>query len=372
MLENPPIDESPSHLPSPTSSMEDMLATIRLQQASADGVTRVCDGWRHSLYSGAGFRHYYDADVAQGGWEFCQLGPGLSLAIVDMVAARSIPRRHSLGDHLVLSAVLAGTIPISDPSGSDGKLANGYCTVYGLEAGSELETTYEADRPLKWVSVFIERHALFEATGLQPQDMPPRIGGFLLNGVTLPNCNVPLSQAALLAATQVMECPFKDGFRRAFLRAKALELACHILFILSNEISDDIVGASFSSSDYHKLRRAMQLIETNLDEPPNIAALAALVGMTRQKLQLGFRTVYGDTVARIRDKVRMERALALVSESTKPMIQIALETGYEHPASFTRAFKSTYGMSPARMRTIARQSASMACVEARTKLQAKK
>ena len=52
----------------------------------------------------------------------------------------------------------------------------------------------------------------------------------------------------------------------------------------------------------------------------------------------------------------MEHALTLVRESTLPLIEVALDSGYEHAASFTRAFKATYGMSPARMRRMARES----------------
>jgi transcriptional regulator GlxA family with amidase domain len=51
----------------------------------------------------------------------------------------------------------------------------------------------------------------------------------------------------------------------------------------------------------------------------------------------------------------------LVRNSTVPIIDVPLETGYEHPASFTRAFK---GVSPMRMRRMAQNSALMMQIEA--------
>lgn len=333
-------------------TMDDILATLR----DPGPTTRCYDGWRHPLLGGVGFRHDYDAEVARGGWEFYLLGRGLSLAIVDFVACRSIPRRHGYGDHLVLSAVLEGASHIVAPGGAVGDLQHGYCTVYGMEKDAQFELSYEPGNAFKWVSVFIERSLFCGATGLDPQDLSADVGEFLVNGSRLPHRNIPLSSAASLTATQILECPFQGGFRRSFLTAKSLELACNILYMLPDCGSAELGRSAFCDEDYVKLARAMQMLEKNLETPPNVSDLATAAGLTRQKLQLGFRLLHGDTVGRIRDKLRMEHALVLVRESALPLIEVALDSGYEHAASFTRAFKATYGMSPARMRRMARES----------------
>lgn len=336
-------------------AMEDLLATLQAQQSAA-GV-RVGDGWRHPLPDGSGFRHDYDADVARGGWDFYLVGEGLSVALVEFVACRKIARLHSLGDHLVISAVIEGSSPITSTSGPNGELSNGYCTIYGMQTGEEFETVYESGRPLKWVSIFIDRRTFFSATRLQSQDLPPELRSFIQDGMRLAHRNIPLSNAASLTVLQMLERPFKGSLQRAYLNGKALELICHVLFTLAHDADEDLSDVAFSAADYAKLEKAMAYIRRSLDEPFSIAELAGAVGMTRQRLQLGFRVVYGDTVGRIRDKVRMERALNLVRSSTLSMIDIGLEAGYEHPASFTRAFKAAFGVSPARMRRLSEQSA---------------
>lgn len=335
-------------------AMEDLLATLQTQQSAA-GV-RVGDGWRHPLPDGSGFRHDYDADVARGGWDFYLVGEGLSVALVEFVACRKIARLHSLGDHLVISAVIEGSSPITSPSGVSGELSHGYCTIYGMQTGEEFETVYESGRPLKWVSIFIDRRTFFAATRLQSQDLPPELRSFIQDGMRLAHRNIPLSNAASLTVLQMLERPFKGGLQRAYLNGKALELICHVLFTLAHDGDEDLSDVAFSAADYAKLEKAMAYIRRSLDEPFSIAELAGAVGMTRQRLQLGFRVVYGDTVGRVRDKVRMERALNLVRRSALSMIDIGLEAGYEHPASFTRAFKAAFGVSPARMRRLSEQS----------------
>ena len=337
--------------PAPLRTMADMLGAVRLQSGRAES-QRTADGWRHSLLAGAGFRHHYDTNVARGGWDFYDLGKGLCLAVVDLVASMPMPRHHSYADYLIMTAVLEGNTHISGTPGADGDFFNGFCTLYGMEAGSAFDTVYEPGHAVRWVSVFIERSSLFATTGLQPEDLPGRVSGFLLNGTLLPPRNVPLSRDASLAAVQVAGCRLQGRFQRAFLTAKALELACHILHEVARRDEPD-EAVSFSSRDYARLQRAMTLIEASLPRPPTINELAAAVGLTRQKLQMGFRLVHGDTVARVRDRVRMAHALPLVHGSDRPMIDIAYEIGYEHPASFTRAFKAAYGISPVEMRRTA-------------------
>lgn len=340
----------------PVRSMDEMLGSLAPAPAGDSVPIRLADGWRRPLPDGSGFRQDYDASVANGGWEFYRLEQGLCIAMIDMVASRSIPRRHLMDDQLVLSAMVEGAISFQDiATSAGGRLVHGECAVYGLSGGSEVRTVYESGCTLKWVSVFIDRKSLFAVTGLEPGDLPPRVREFVLAGGHLPYQSVPLSYAASLAAMRVMNCPYQNGLRRAFFTAKALEIACEILFALAHSTEEDAHDSvAFSANDYLKLAHARKLIEDNLEQPPNIAALAAAVGLTRQKLQLGFRRMYGDTVARVRDKQRMEHALNLVRDSGLSMIDIALETGYEHAASFTRAFKASYGVSPIQMRRMMR------------------
>jgi len=332
--------------------MDEMLARLRTQASAGGASTRTDDGWCRTLASGLGFRYDYNSDVAKGGWEFYRLGNGICVAVVDLVAARELPRRYSSVDYLTLSAVLDGNLSLTDQDGSEGELADGFCTVYGMQANNQLEAIYPPGEHLRWVTVYLDRTTLFHVTGLCAKDLPERLADFVLNGGRLPCRNVPLSRAASLAALQLLDPPFEGGFRHAFLTAKALELACHVLFNLSREVEREDKG-QFSAEDHKRLQRAMQLIRSNLEEPLNVHEIANAVGLTRQRLQLGFRMIYGDTVGRIRDKVRMELALELIRDSKLSMIEIALETGYEHPASFTRAFKVAFGVSPIQMRYVA-------------------
>lgn len=100
--------------------VEDVFGALRLQAPLANNALRVPGGWCRTLTPGLGFRHDYDREVARGGWEFHRFGRGLCVAVTDMVASRNTPRRHSLADQLVLSAVVEGDIPISNAAAREG------------------------------------------------------------------------------------------------------------------------------------------------------------------------------------------------------------------------------------------------------------
>ncbi|WP_157218353.1 helix-turn-helix transcriptional regulator [Flavisphingomonas formosensis] len=336
--------------------IKELHRRVRQMEAADTPSSSLPDGWCRPLH-GLGFRYDYDINIARGGWEYYALGTGLGMIVTDMVAATPIPRRHDMNGHLVLSAMVDGVIPLSHARGTDavGPMAHGFCTLYGLSEGDELETLYEPGKHLRWLSIVVERELFFEATGLDAADIPTDIAEFLCNGVSLSPRNVPISHQASLAIQQLLQCPFDRSLRGAYLRVKTLELIFHLFATIMTppeESATDIL----TPADIAKLDTAMRIIRSNLSGPLSVTELCTCVGLTRRRLQLGFRQIYGDTVCNVRDRLRMELAFELVNDSSMSMIEIAMEAGYDHPASFSRAFRSAFGMSPIMARQAARES----------------
>jgi AraC-like DNA-binding protein len=332
--------------------VDELLQQLDAANATPGQSVRMADGWRMPICGGLGFRYEYDSSVANGGWEFYRLHNGICVALVRMTTRRRIVRRHNTAGYLALSAVLDGNVLLTDDLSVEGELADGYCTIYGSDPGRHLETVYEPGAQLRWVTLYFERSLFFSLTGLAEADVPAELAEYIHGGSAYACHNVPLSELASLTAHQLISPPFAGPFLRFFMSAKALELGCYILSGLSQPDSE-LFGGRFEAEDHRKMKQAMAMIRDNIDGQISVHELAETVGMSRHRLQLGFRMIYGDTVGRIRDKLRMELALDLIRDSTLSMIEIALETGYEHAASFTRAFKSAFGISPIQMRKVA-------------------
>lgn len=331
-------------------TIEEMLgcAGRPTEAVSWRGATQ-SEGWREPLASGQGFRHRYDEVVGDGGWEFHQLNDALSMAVVDFRAACPISRSHRHDDHLVFCAMLEGSSTISadgDAVGDD--LAHGFCTFFGLSRGDAVHTVYEANRPLRYVSIFLRCDRVQEVLGIDVEALPAIFRDYIVSRMPIGLRHVPLGSGASTAATQVFECPYEGELRRLYFIAKSLEIVCSV--IQSHAENAEASGPVLRRADIAKLKLARQLIETNLDEPLSVADLAATVGMTIKKLQHGFQVLFRGSVGQVYKQVRLSKAMVLVSKSDMSMLDIAIECGYECPGSFARAFKLAFGSSPTAVR----------------------
>lgn len=104
-----------------------------------------------------------------------------------------------------------------------------------------------------------------------------------------------------------------------------------------------------------KLRQAevdrLYFISDLLKENPNeftIKELAAMVELTPNKLDNGFREIFGHSVLHHRKEEKMRLALRLVNDRRYNNKEVASILGYKEPQSFTRAFKKRFGYTPYR------------------------
>jgi AraC-like DNA-binding protein len=88
------------------------------------------------------------------------------------------------------------------------------------------------------------------------------------------------------------------------------------------------------------------------DPSPRITidSLALEIGINRNKLNYGFKHVYGVTINESQEKQRMEKAELLLSTTRKSVKTIASLTHYCTSSRFGVVFKKTYGITPLQFR----------------------
>lgn len=96
-----------------------------------------------------------------------------------------------------------------------------------------------------------------------------------------------------------------------------------------------------------RLQRAIDFIEDNLDENIAIASAAQAAAFSHWHFQTVFHAVTGDTVKVYLRKRRLTRAGIALCSSQIQIIDIALIAGFESQQSFSRAFKTQFGITPA-------------------------
>jgi len=96
-----------------------------------------------------------------------------------------------------------------------------------------------------------------------------------------------------------------------------------------------------------RISRALLYIRENLDEELSLGKIGDMSGMSRFHFHRLFLSCTGITLNRFIQQARLKRAsLQLVFNKPNRVIDIALQVGFEHPESFSRAFKQLYGQAP--------------------------
>jgi AraC family transcriptional regulator len=104
-------------------------------------------------------------------------------------------------------------------------------------------------------------------------------------------------------------------------------------------------------NDYKKrIGCVLEHIEQNLDAPMRLEKLAAVACFSPYHFHRIFRGMVGESVKEYVRRLRLERAAAQLSRGAVPVIDVALEAGYDSHAAFTRSFKAAFGIAPSACR----------------------
>ena len=103
--------------------------------------------------------------------------------------------------------------------------------------------------------------------------------------------------------------------------------------------------------DYQgRILRVLTHVQEHLDEALDLEDLARVACFSSFHFHRVFAAMTGETLADHVRRLRLERAALELRSGAKQIIQVSLNAGYEAHAAFTRAFKSAYGISPAKFR----------------------
>jgi AraC family transcriptional regulator len=95
-----------------------------------------------------------------------------------------------------------------------------------------------------------------------------------------------------------------------------------------------------------QLQRSLSFIEAHLGEELRIQAIARHAGMSMWHFQRIFSAALGQPVMDYVRRRRLSRALEVLTGTSQPLIDIALDHGFGSQEAFTRAFKDMFGVTP--------------------------
>ncbi|MEM0977126.1 MAG: AraC family transcriptional regulator [Pseudomonadota bacterium] len=107
---------------------------------------------------------------------------------------------------------------------------------------------------------------------------------------------------------------------------------------------EDIAAASkFTSAHYYKV---LAFIRARLETTITVDELADVVGMSPSHFSRMFKETLGSTPMQYVLAYRVEQAIKLMADPTKPLSDVALACGFADQAHFSRSFKQVTGRTP--------------------------
>ncbi|MFT3868699.1 MAG: AraC family transcriptional regulator [Nibricoccus sp.] len=103
--------------------------------------------------------------------------------------------------------------------------------------------------------------------------------------------------------------------------------------------------------DYHeRLNRVLVHIDQHRSEALSLDRLAGIACLSPCHFHRTFRAMVGEPLGQYVQRIRLETAALHLQTSTRSVLEISLDAGYESAAAFTRAFEQRFGLAPTECR----------------------
>ena len=143
--------------------------------------------------------------------------------------------------------------------------------------------------------------------------------------------------------------------KNSFVRKIHLEsLSNKILALQIMQFEDDIRSEGkktmLRKPELKQIKKALQVIENNLEDLPTISQIASEVGLQPRKLQQGFQEIFGKSANDYIKEKRLEIIRTLLTNSDYSISTIASMVGLKSVSYVSELFKREYGILPSKFR----------------------
>ena len=126
--------------------------------------------------------------------------------------------------------------------------------------------------------------------------------------------------------------------------------------LFASYLVNKYITVASEKPDYHsgipiwQLRKVQDHVSEQLAEEISVEALAELVDLSPFHFSRVFKQATGMPPMQFVTRERITRAQQLIRETSRSLIEIALEVGYTSPSAFTKVFRRVTGMTPMEFR----------------------
>ncbi len=136
-----------------------------------------------------------------------------------------------------------------------------------------------------------------------------------------------------------------DNTKMLYLKGKTLELLS-LFFGSTENKSYESCPFLYDENNVEKIRKARQIIQERMLNPPTLKELALEIGLNEYQLKVGFKNIYGSPVFQYLNDFKLEKSKNMLQTGKFKVNEVATEIGYVNPSHFIAAFKKKFGYTP--------------------------
>jgi transcriptional regulator GlxA family with amidase domain len=102
----------------------------------------------------------------------------------------------------------------------------------------------------------------------------------------------------------------------------------------------------YIGAEHAKLEEALQLMESNVEEPLTLAEVASFIRVSQRQLERWFQERVHKTPAQVYLQIRLLRARQLLFRTSRPLEEICTRTGFTSITHFATRYKAQFQISP--------------------------
>jgi AraC-like DNA-binding protein len=154
-----------------------------------------------------------------------------------------------------------------------------------------------------------------------------------------------ISPSMSIVLSQLFHYNLHPSIKNLYYKGKGYELLS-LYFNRTEDPNAEQCPFLIDEENVMKIRKAKEIIISNMAEPPGLQELADQVGLNLKKLKMGFKQIYGDTVYGFLFDYKMNYARKLLDSGSYNVNEVGLKVGYSTGSHFIAAFKKKFATTP--------------------------
>lgn len=243
---------------------------------------------------------------------------------------------ETAADNLILGCILGGT-GVLEAEGNADQLWRESGQIYAVSlSGRAIRYHLQPDQDFRSVALMLTPEAVDALA--RDHDLPD-LARRRPDPISSMRVAAPLARKV---AGELLSPTYAGPMERLYREGKVTELLALQLGLLAEGRQNQL-----SSQELRRVREARDVLEANLQDPPDLVSLSEAVGLRTKRLNQGFRELYGTTVFDLLLDIRMSAARDMLDQGLDmPLKQLAWALGYRQSSNFISAFRRRFGVSP--------------------------